>query len=291
MNKQILLSEDNVLSDSTSVVDPTLGGQFGPMQDTDNWASAMYHTKQRLIGVLLQAPVGMKYMQDGAYLRRALKTAMEKHATTINGLTSTQTMEVEDTPQGEGGQFMQTPTLVTIARSEPTIGFNELEGKPFTKLFKAIQTELIMEPGTTHPGIIRSDAYIAAGSPTLTPADRSFVMLFIEPNRNLTGVESAYMVANMMPLEITDEISREIGAAAEQTRLEISFTGLTLANDKVRKFAKKWLDDLNKNGTSPSGLAPFVSEIEPALRDDALPQKGSSYSKYLKASAEIAAQE
>lgn len=293
MSKQqnVLFPEDNVLSVGTRTVDPRIGGQNGPMANPAAWGSSMYHTKQKLIRVLVQAPRFMRYMDNGKELAQTLKAIIEMHATSITGLNSSYTMEVEETPQGHGTEVMQTPTLVTQARSEPVLSIPELEGKPVTKLFKRILSDLVMEPGSTHPGIIRSAAYKAAGSPTITPADRSFVTLFIEPNRNLTGVEAAYLCANMIPMEVNDESSHEIQAANEITTLEVPFTALTLSNDRVREMAKKYLDSINKDGFAPSALNPYVTEIEAALLDDALPSEGSSYSKYVNATAEAAGSE
>jgi hypothetical protein len=285
MAQQVILPGSNVLSKNSYVVDGTLGGQQGAMNNPLNWESSMYHTKQKLIAVLIQAPRGFKYLPNGDYLKRLLKAAIETHCTAINGLNQTTTMEVEETVQGYGGEVMQTPTLVTRARSEPAITIPELEGKPFTKLFRTIQTKLVMEPGTTHPGVVAEAAWQDAGSPPLTPADRSFITLFIEPNRTLTGVESAYLCANMMPLEVPEEITKEVGTANEITQLEVTFTAFTLTNDLVKQMAKEYLDSINKNGYAPDALTPFVSEIEPALRNDALSNIGNSYAKYLEATA------
>lgn len=288
MATQVILPGTNSMSKTSHVVDGTLGGQQGAMMNPLNWEASMYHTKQKLIAVLIQAPRGFKYLPDGDYLKRLLKAAFETHATAITGLNQTTTMEVEETVQGYGGEVMQTPTIVTRARSEPAVTIPELEGKPFTKLFRTMQTKLVMEPGTTHPGLVAVQAYQDAGSPTLTPADRSFVTLFIEPNRTLTGVESAYLCANMMPLEVPEEIGKEVGAANEITTLEITFTAFTLTNDLVKQMAKDYLDSINKNGYAPDSLSPFVGEIEPALRNDALSNPGNSYAKYLEATAAAA---
>ncbi|AXH70777.1 tail tube protein [Vibrio phage BONAISHI] len=285
MSNDVLLPATSAVAQYTSVVDGRKGGQQGHMANTRTWESSLYHTKQKLIAVLLQAPAGFRYLDDGDYYAALLKSAIETMATSITGLNQTTTMETEDTVQGYGGEVMQTPTLVSRSRSEPAMTFPELEGKPLTDLFRTIQTKLVMEPGTTRVGVMDQAAYIAAGSPPITAADRSFVTLFIEPNRSLTGVESAYMCANMMPIEVPDEISNEVGSPNEINNLEINFTALTIVNDSVKALALQYLNSINKYGYNPTSQTPFVTEVSPSLRDDALTEEGGSYSKAAAAAA------
>lgn len=284
------LQDGSDLQRFTPVVDPRVGGQQGALQNPAELNSADYRYKNKIIPVLFQAPRAMRFMKDGDIKRQMLKAIIEQHPISIQGLNSSYTVESEETPFGEGGEVVQTPTLVTVARSEPSMSFRELKGKVITNLFKDIIEQLVMHPSTRRPGIIKEQAYIDAGSPPLKISDRSFIVLFIEPNDTMTGIDRAYLCANMMPTEIPDESNSEVGTAGELETLELTFTATTLHNDAVKELAAQYLAAINRQGYAPSSLQPFIGEMEPALRDEALPRDDNSYSKYLEKVSSDAAQ-
>lgn len=283
------LQDGSDLQRFTPAIDPRVGGQQGALSNPQQLDSADYRYKNKIIPVLYQAPKAMRFMEDGDIKRQMLKSIIEQHPISIQGLNSTYTIETEETAFGEGGEVVQTPTMVTVTRSEPSMSFRELKGKVITNLFKDMVDNLVIHPQLRRPGVTRQQAYIDAGSPPLKMSDRTFIVLYIEPNETMTGVDRAYLCANMMPTEISDESNSEVGTAGELETLELTFTATTLHNDEVLKLAQQYLDGINRQGYAPSSLKPFIGEIEPALRDDAMPGTGSTYSKYLDKTASDAA--
>lgn len=282
---QVLLPDDHVLSSGARAVDLTIGGQNGAMSNPANWTSAAYYTRQKLHQVLIQAPKALKYLPDGESLKKQLKAAIEMHPRSISGINQSLTVETNDTIIGNDGQVFQVPINVNREPSAPNFVWDELEGKPFTRLFRRIVVDLIMDPQTNKPGLLRYQSYTDAGRPEILPVDYTMVVLFIEPNKSMTGVVDAYLCANMFPLGIPDETLKEMGGANEQLEVALDFAAWTQVGDAVDEMAKNYLDSINVLGYAPSALAPFVAAIEPSLRDETLGPNGS-YTNAVKAVAD-----
>ncbi len=272
---QVLLPQDHILSSGARAIDLTIGGQNGAMSNPANWNSAAYYTRQKLHQVLIQAPRALQFLPDGENLKKQLKAAIETHPRSISGLNKSLTVETNDTIIGNDGQVFAVPVNVNREPSAPNLVWDEMQGKPITGLFRRIIVDLIMDPQTNKPGILKYQSYTDAGRPELLPADYTMVVLFIEPNNSMTGVVDAYLCANMFPLGITDEATKEMGGANEQLEVAVDFAAWTQIGDMVDQMAKAYLDSITVTGYAPSALAPFVADIEPTLRDDALGPNGS----------------
>lgn len=270
---QVLLESTHSLNrgDSANTIDIRVGGQQGLLPDFANWANNANLVKQRLIPVLLQAPGGMQYQPDGASRIAMLKAMIELHPIAISGLNRSLTAEFAETVVSNAGEMMETVTKTTRERSVPALTIPEKEGKPCTHLIEDWIIDLLMDPQTGYPGVIRYAAYEEAGSPPISPDFRSMVVLFIEPNATMSGVNAAYLCVNMMPKGVTDESSSAIGEALEEVNLELEFTALTQTGDAVNKLALNYLKSLDKRGLAPAALQSFVPGIAANVADDAVP--------------------
>lgn len=97
------------------------------------------------------------------------------------------------------------------------------------------------------------------------------IVLFIQANHNLTGVDYAYLCANMKPVSLANESALEFATARTPVEHAVDFTAITLVSDEVEAvadLAKAYLDSLNKKGYAPSALLPFADKISSELLSD-----------------------
>lgn len=272
MSSEVFLPENNPHSANTRVVDLTAGPQHGAMQNPENWTASAFYPRPNLQAVLVQAPKGFAYLPDGAGMVRRLKAMVETKCKSISGLVSTLTVESDEVMVDKGTEAMQTPTKVNRERSNPNMVWNEYRGMPIWKDLSLWVRMLIEHPKTGAPGVIDQPAYQAAGAPELTAEYYSMIVLFIQANHNLTGVDYAWLCSNMYPQSVPFEGGVEYGAARPLVEMPIDWTALTLHGedvDAVMVMAKEYIDSINKSGYSPSALAPFVAGISSDLLEDA----------------------
>lgn len=256
---------------NTGIADPRVGGQNGLMPDFKNWPNAGKLVKNRLIPVLISAPAGMLLQDDGASRVEFLKAMVELLPKSITGLTRSKNAEFLETPAGNNGEMFETVINSTRDRSTPTFVWDDLDGKPITRIIEDWMDELMMDEFLRHPGIIAKPAYEEAGSPPISPDFQSMVVLFLEPNAAMNGIVSAYLCANMMPKGFTDESSREVAAALEGLEQSVEFTAFTMTGRSVDAMALEYLSSVNKQGLAPRILAPMEESISANVADDAAP--------------------
>ncbi|QAX96106.1 hypothetical protein [Vibrio phage vB_VmeM-Yong XC32] len=270
---QVLLGADHSLNRgaNTGVADPRVGAQNGLVPDFANWANSGKMVKQRLIPVLIQEPSGMQLMDDGPSRIEFLKAMVELLPKSITGLNRSKEGAFLETVATNSGEVMETVTRVSRQRSTPTYVWDELDGKPITRSIEDWMDELMQDSITGHPGIISKPAYEEAGSPAISPDFQSMVVLFIEPNRQMNGVTSAYLCANMMPKSFTDESSRVVGEDLEGMEQTVEFTAFTMTGTAVNAMALEYLNSVQKTGLAPRGLAPFQAGRSVNVASDAAP--------------------
>lgn len=271
MSKVLLDSEHSLSQGSTRAIDLSIGGQQGALKDPANWVSNANYVKPRMIPVLLQAPGAMKYLPDGESRIKMLKALVELHATSITGIDSSLTVEMAETALSNAGEMMESVTKVSRARSVPVFSYPEKFGKPIYIFFRDWIVDLLQDPDTGHPGIIRYEAYQNAEYPELLADMISMAVLFIEANENLTSINDAWLCTNMMPKGIVNTASRVIGEALETVQHEVEFSAVTQVGDSVNELALDYINSLNKSGYAPRALQRHIEKISPDVADDATP--------------------
>lgn len=270
----VFLSQNSTLANAghTGVVDPRKGGQQGLKRDSDFWYHNSLYVRQPLIAVMMAVPRAFRYLPDGDALSGMLKSLVELHAISITGLNQTYTNEFDEKVIGASGQVMQTHTRTGRERSAPVFSWAELDGKPVTRLLKYWNDYLLSDPESGVPALAGVDAYIADGSPHLTPEDKAMSVLFIEPTHNRLDVNYVELCSNMMPTTVPDEMSFTKGEAGEQPQLDIEFTCISMAaNAGLNRLAKAYLDSLNKSAYLPDSIANTLDAIDPLVADEKQP--------------------
>ena len=261
-----LYQDDNSLNDggaaSLDVTGDNTTGQQGSNRAPETYLSSARYVKNRLLPVLVSVPRLMEYMPNYEERVAVLKTLMEDRATSITGLNSTMTPEFADTVEGNQGEVRQTVVNVKIERSIPAYEWPELKNRVISRFWEQYIRFCMMDPSLGHPGVTYLDSF--QDNPiAITEAEQSFVMLFIEPNSEMTDVVNAGLCANMQPQssgEITG--SRVVGEALETPTVTVEFTALTDRSPAVKAMARDYLSNLNKLGLNPHTLATYVSGIQ-----------------------------
>lgn len=250
-------------------IDVRAGGQAGILPDHTTLANAGAMTRQQVIAVLLKEPTGMQYMDNGADRVEMLKALVELWPKSITGLNRSTSWEFAETPVSNT-EVMETVTKATRERSVPVFLYDEVDGKVITRFYDDWGRFLLQDPELKHPAIINRPAYINAGNPQIDSEFKAMTVLFIEPNRSMTGVQSAYMCTNMQPKGYTDESSKVIGEALEVLEQSIEFTATTMVGESVDALALSYLDSIQKQGLVPASLAAFHPSISANVADDAV---------------------
>lgn len=238
-------------------------GQNGFRTDLRGYVSNAAHVRRNLIAVLVEAPTGFNDLPNPEKYIATLKSLVELHANSIEGLNSTLTVEHVEEAVGGAGEMQETLSNVTRERSTPTFNWTEKEGKPINAIMTSWITNLMMDPETKVPGIM------ATGT---TPGDilpdyHSMTVMFIEPDRTHTRVVEAWLCTNMQPKTAGEVVgSRDLTTGGELTQYAVEFTALTQTGVGVRNFAQSYLAELNKPGINPNLSPAFVDQISEDIK-------------------------
>lgn len=246
------------------MLDLTKGGQMGFAPDYTQWVSNQSYIRRNLFCLLVEAPRGFTYLQNGDKYTGVLKSLVELHALSIDGLNAGLEVETSETPVGGSGQMQQHFTNVTEARSNPVFRFDEKYGMPVASFFRSWITHLMMDPHSKVANI----GTLSGNKPTDMLADMySATMIFIEPDPTHTKVVKSWLCTNMFPTGTGEIVGRrDLTAAGEQTTYDINFTALTQFGLGVDQFAQTLLDGINITGANPYLRPAFINEISADVR-------------------------
>lgn len=241
------------------MLDLQFGGQMGFAPDYTQWVSNQSYIRRNLFCLLVEAPRGFGFLQNGDKYIGVLKSLCELHALSIDGLQAGLEVETSETPVGGGGQMQQHFTNVTEARSNPVFRFDEKYGMPVASFFRSWITHLMMDPHSKVANI----STLSGSKPTDMLADMySATMIFIEPDPTHTKVVKAWLCTNMFPTGTGEIVGRrDLTQAGEQTTYDITFTALTQFGLGVDQFAQTLLDGINITGANPYLRQAFINEI------------------------------
>lgn len=241
------------------------GGQMGPMTDFTGYVSNSAYVRRSVICQLVAAPRGFRDLQNPEIWEQTLKSLVELHAKSIEGLQSTLTVEHVENAVGGAGEMQQDISNVTRARSTPTFVWTEKYGQPVRAFLEGWVQMLIMDPITKAPGIIATGRRPSDLLPDYTGA----TMLFFEPDPTFTKVTKAWLCTNMRPNNQVAENTgrRDLTQAGESVDYSVEFTALTQVGQRVIAFAQERLNAMSLNGMNPNFQNAFVSTIDPYVRD------------------------
>lgn len=235
------------------------GGQFGSMTNIGEYISNTPYVSCNLIAKLIEAPRGFRNLEDPARWNEALKTLIELHPRTIEGLKMGIEWDYSETAFGGAGEMQQTPRNATRPRSEPVFTYDEKYGLPIWRFFNTWGRMLVMDPESKYPGVVS----LGSDKPSdLLPDYRAATVLFFEPDPTHTFIQKAWLITNMMPKSDGDlDGKRDMTAEGETKEVQITFTGIQQVGLGVDQMAQKILDSMNLTGLNPNLKPAFINAI------------------------------
>ena len=240
------------------MVDLTYGGMMGYTPELAEWVSNQAYVRKNLICILIEAPTGFQRLNNPPVWTQTLRSLLELHALSIDGLNAGLEVEFASNPVGGSGQVQEDVIDVKETLSNVTIKWAEKYGMPVGNFWRSYITNLMMDPNSKVANMFT----LAAGNgPTDQLSDTmAFTCLFIEPDPTYTKVVKSWLIANMMP-KSTGEITgrRDLTQAAEAVTYDIPFTGIAQFGNGVDIFAQSILSTISITGANPLNRPAFVS--------------------------------
>lgn len=248
------------------MIDLVNGGSFGWMPDMPAYVSNAAYVRRNLIVRLIEAPLAFSFLPDSAKWYATLKTLLELHPRTVEGLNAGLEVSFEEHAFGGAGEMQSDVSNVTRARTNPSFGYVEKYGRPINAFYAAWIQWLLMDPNTKAPLI----ATLGKGVKTLLPDDIGATVMFMEPDPTYTKVDKAWLVTNMMPkADGPVEGRRDLTSAGNMNEFNIEFTGIAQYGYGVNQYAQKLLDEMNLTGANPNARPAFTTSIQADIASSA----------------------
>ena len=242
-----------------AMLDPKYGGQMGWAPDLREWVSNAAYRQHNVIPLLVEAPRFFGYFNDSNRWFAALRSLLELHPRSIDGLNATLTVETGETPVGGAGERQEEVINVTRAPSTPTFTYNDKYGRPFQRFFQYWIEYGMMSPDTKHANIGTLENY----PEDMLPDQYAATMLFIEPDPTHRYVVKSWLCTNMFPKTAGENTGkRDLTGPLTISELSIEFSALSQTGLGVDAFAQRILNDINITNANPFMRAAFVQEID-----------------------------
>jgi hypothetical protein len=264
-------------------LDPQYGGQHGWSPNLNEWVSNQAYVRRNLICVLIEAPIFFHRMKNPSKWVKILKSLIELHAISVEGLNAGLEVTTDTHPVGGGGELQDEVTNVKRARTEPTFNFIEKYGMPIQTFLYHWITYGLMDPETKYPLITTlnytytndTKTHFLGDKSNITDDDTSLLnyapsdlladeytatVLFMEPDPTHKTVLKSWLTTNMFP-KTTGEIvgKRDLTADGEIARLSVGFTGISQFNLGTSLFAQGILNAINITNANPFLRDSFIT--------------------------------
>ncbi len=255
----LLTGAYNKDANTLPMLDLKYGGQQGWSPNLTEWVSNQAYVTRPVVCILLEAPKMFTVMPDADKWVSSLKSLFEVHARTIDGLTSSITVDTDTHPVGGGGEEQDEVTDVKREKTQPKFTFVEKYGRPVQNLLDFWIRYGLMDPETKFALL----GTMNNASVTDLLADwYSATCLFMEPDPIHKKVNKAWITTNMFP-KGTGDINgkRDLTSAQEILTLDVDFTGITQTGIGVVSFAQQILDNINITNADPFMKPGFIDKI------------------------------
>jgi len=259
------------LGHTQPLLDMSYGGQFGFAPDLTQWVSNANYVRRNMICILMEAPRFMRYLPNPEKWIMTLKSLVELHARTIEGMNAGLTVEVAETPVGGGGEVQHEFTDVKRAQSTPNFTFDEKYGMAISMFFQNWIQYGLMNPDSKFADV---GTLTGLKPEDMLPDQYAMTCLFLEPDPTHRKVVKSWLTTNMFPKATGDIVGkRDLASASELTSLTVEFTGLSQYGLGVDILAQQVLNTININNASPYLRAAFLDGIS----SDVEAQAGTGY--------------
>lgn len=242
------------------MLDATFGGQMGYAPNLTEWVSNAAYVRKNLIVVLLEAPRFFQQMPDPQKWVDTLKSMVELHARTVEGLNAGITIEFDDHPVGGAGEMQSEIIDSKRTRSEVEMTFTEKYGNPLQTFLYNWMTYGMMDPDTK---FALANTLDPANRPSdMLPDQYTCSMLFMEPDPSHHRVVKSWVGVGMAPRSTGDIVGkRDLTTAGEIQVLTVPWTGIYQFNLGTSLFAQTILDKINMTYANPYLRPSIVDKV------------------------------
>ena len=257
-----------ILSDSAfarghtqPMLDLTYGGQFGFAPDLKEWVSNQNYVRRNMFCLLVEAPRFFRYLPNPEKWIQVLRSLVELHPRTIEGMNAGLTVEVADTPVGGGGEVQHEYVDVKRAQSTPTFTYDEKYGMPIQTFFRDWITHGLMDPDSKFANV----GTLPGDRPSDMLADQyGMTCIFIEPDPTHRKVVKSWLTTNMFPKGTGDITGkRDLASPSELLSITQEFTGLSQFGLGIDVLSQRLLDNININNANPYLRPAFLDGVAP----------------------------
>lgn len=257
------------VSNRSAVANMLQGGQVGSGIKFTQLDAATPLVFNPAVIVVLNTPA----MWDSWTLGQTmLKSLVETHAKSINGIAFNYTIDPQETPVGHDGQTMKVPGRSSRGQVSPSIQFTEVTGNLCWNLHRRWIFDM------QHPDTNASALSMAAGIGEVPPWlmsswSMSFIAIQFDPTMIPDRIIDCAFYTNVFPTDIGElPIQRVINTTELQERT-INYTGIVQHNDNVRELGYQiatmlQLHRINYNYALPGilGSAEIAKAIQPEVQ-------------------------
>lgn len=251
----------------TTALGKVVGGK-----NYSEWINDHSYVSRNLIAVLLQYPKFFDLMNQPQTWKITLKTMLELHTKTIDGLKGGMTVESAEETLGGAGEVRQQPINTTRERSEPVHTMTEKAGMPIYNFLQAYIRYGIMDPDTKGALVgtlksFKSDVY--------TPDFYTFSVIYFEPDITFRNVLKAFLCTNMYPQSDGGlEAKRDLTAGGEVKTIDLALTAITIQTKAVKDLARSIMFTMNTTKIDPHYIHTIVArDIDEARETDLKDEK------------------
>lgn len=243
------------------MLDLKYGGQHGFAVNYAQIASSTDYVQQHLIAVMLDGPRLFRQIPgEQDYWLQTLRALIELHAISIEGLTGTYDITVEDSsPVGGAGEMMPAVTNVTRAKSSPRFRWPEKAGQPVMRYLRAWVDTFIMDPETKIARLVS----LGGTAPEVQLIDDiGATVMFIEPDVYHQKVNKAFLCTGMHPVGSLEwEARKDKTTSKELKTYDVEFSAVTQQGIGVDNIAQSLLTNMNLLNADPMTRAAFLTDI------------------------------
>ena len=243
---------------SHPVLNAAYGGAHGFSPLYTEWVNNAAYVQRNIIALLMEAPAFFNMMDKPNIWIGTLRSMVETHPKSIEGLNMTLNVDTGETPVGGAGEVQEEVINVTRTRSEPVFTYNDKYGRPFQRFLEFWITYGLMDPASKVANIGTMETY-----PTDMLPDRySMTCLFIEPDPTHRQVLKSWLCTNMFPKSTGDITGRrDLTSSLTIPELSITFTALTQVGSGVDLLGQEMLDAINITHANPNMRKAFISGV------------------------------
>ncbi len=238
------------------------GAQLGFGNNLPNIDAATPLVLRPLVPIITHVPT-MFTLVDG--LQDILKSLIENHTRSIDGVDLQYTMDSGTTPAGQDGQELNVPTNAKRAQVNPQMMLPEINGNLVWNLFR-LWMRMMKDPDTqasSLAGIVPSNQILPPHVLSMYTMD----MLFIQYDTTLRpeNIVDGYFITSMWPNDIgTAGFKKTIGTSDVVERT-VAFHGVLQHNDNTRAVAQSVAQMLQLHTIDYNYATPIAQGVDSNL--------------------------